>query len=540
MLDDDRWVDHSENVIAKIDSFEISLKRAQADYRAFLLSDHSGLLQSAEAELNLAYKEALELQKMTADNPSEKQRFETLVPLLQQRLNNFEADRELCLSGHFQKALQRFNDPRDPQASDSIDHLTAQTIVEEQNLLIKRRNSEAHSSRLTSVVIIAGGVASTLFAVFALLVIGQEIKKRESAQDLLQLNEHRLFQFLEAVPLGIFVLDEKGKPFYANQKARELLGRGILSFSENQDLSTLYSAYVAGTEEIYPAEKIPIVRALKGERSSVEDIEIHHPDGRVVPIQVWGTPVTDLKGKVSFALAVFSDITERKQVEEMKQSLISVASHQLKTPVAEINGYIENFLDGLVGDLTPQQKDYLMDMREIGLGNYRLISDFLNLSKIQRGLLEPSLERASWKTIVEFGLRDYREIIARKGLELRLEGLEEDLYVMADVDKVVEALRNLISNAVKFTDKGSIALKAYTDGRWGRLKVSDTGPGISDAAMKQMFSQKRILGEEAGRAGAGIGLYIVKRFLDAQGGEIAIETEKGKGTCFILSLPLAT
>lgn len=271
----------------------------------------------------------------------------------------------------------------------------------------------------------------------------------------------------------------------------------------------------------------------------VEDLEIHHPDGRVIPIQAWCTPVTDLRGKVNFALAVFGDITERKQVEEMKQNLVSVASHQLKTPVAEINGYIENLLDGLVGELTPPQRDYLMDMREIGLANYRLISDFLNLSKIQRGLLEPTLERASWKTIVEFGLRDYQEIIQRKGLSLRLEGLDQDLFVMADMDKTVEALRNLLSNAVKFTDKGSIALEARRDGRWGSLAVADTGPGISEAAMKQMFSQKRILGEEAGRAGAGIGLYIVKRFMEAQGGEVTVKTGKGEGTRFTLSLPLA-
>ncbi|HVZ80196.1 MAG TPA: ATP-binding protein [bacterium] len=539
MLDDDRRVDHSENVISKIEAFEINLKRAQADYRAYLLSDHSTLLQLAESEMNLAYKDALELQKMTEDNPSEKQRFETLMPLLQQRLQNFEANRSLCLSGHFEKAVEQFKALHPVQAMDPIDHLTAQTIAEEENLLIKRRDSETSSSHMTSMIVVAGGVAATLFAILALFAIGQEIKKREAAQELLQLNEHRLFQFLEAIPLGIFVLDAKGKPFYANQKARELLGKGIVAFSESKDLSTIYSSFVAGTEDPYPNEKSPVVRALNGERSSVEDMEIHHPDGRIIPIQVWGTPVTDLKGNVNFALAVFSDITERKQVEEMKQSLISVASHQLKTPVAQINGYIENLLDGLAGELSASQKDYLMDMREIGVANFRLISDFLNLSKIQRGLLDPSLERASWSTIVEFGLRDYKEIISRKGLELRLEGLEKDVFVMADMDKTVEALRNLISNAVKFTDRGSITLRVEVKAPWGTLRVADTGPGISEAAMKQMFSQKRILGEEAGRAGAGIGLYIVKRFLDVQGGSIAVETEKGKGTCFALSLPLA-
>jgi len=173
------------------------------------------------------------------------------------------------------------------------------------------------------------------------------------------------------------------------------------------------------------------------------------------------------------------------------------------------------------------------------MNNYRLICDFLNLSKIERGLMNANIERFPIHTIVELGLRDYETIIDRKGLKLFMEGLDPDLFVLADMDKMVETLRNLISNSIKFTDKGGIAIKAEVDGQWVRLKVSDTGPGISDVAMKQMFSQKRILGEEAGRAGAGIGLYIVKNFMEAQGGKVQVDTQKGKGTTFTLSIPKA-
>jgi signal transduction histidine kinase len=207
--------------------------------------------------------------------------------------------------------------------------------------------------------------------------------------------------------------------------------------------------------------------------------------------------------------------------------------------VGEINGYIENLLEGLAGELTAKQRDYLMDMREIGMNNYRLICDFLNLSKIERGLMSATLQKIPVKDIVQLGLRDYESTIARKGLKLSLEGMENGFCAMADRDKMVETLRNLISNAIKFTDKGAITFRVEADEKAVRLLVMDTGPGISEVAMKQMFSQKRILGEEAGRAGAGIGLYIVKHFMEAQGGSVQVETKKGKGTTFTLVVPRA-
>ena len=539
MMESGARVDHAINVLSSVHEFDSDLKKAQAANRGYMLYPNPYFLRSSVANTQRILPLARQTQQMTQDDPVLRGYFTELIPILESRVGASENFFRLLRAGQVKEAQRIFVNSKTIEANSRIDALVSAILVQEQNFLEDQKEQTSAHARRVLLILLAGAVTASLFAFFALFAIGREMKKKETAQDLLQLNEHRLFQFLEAVPLGIFVLDAKGKPFYANQKARELLGKGILPFSDTQDLSTVYGAYVAGTEEAYPAEKMPVLRALNGEKSMVEDLEIHHPDGRIIPVQIWGSPVTDLKGNVNFALAVFSDITERKQVEEMKQSLISVASHQLKTPVAEINGYIENFLDGLVGELSAQQKDYLMDMREIGLANYRLISDFLNLSKIQRGLLEPTLERATWGAMVEFALRDYKESVARKGLELKLEGLDGKFEVMADMDKTVEALRNLISNAVKFTDKGSITLAASKEGAWGRLRIADTGPGISEAAMKQMFSQKRILGEEAGRAGAGIGLYIVKRFMDAQGGEVAVETVKDRGTTFTLSLPLA-
>jgi PAS domain S-box-containing protein len=539
MMESDALVDHTMDVISHLQVLQYNLKKAQASYRSYLILGKPGLLKSVETSLNLAEKTALETQGMTEDNPVQVENFAQFIPLLQSRLTKGRLNIQLCLSGHVKEAIASFKDSQNSPNSSILDQWIDRMILEEQNLLAKRRDVEDANAHDTLNILISGACISIFFAFGALLAIRREIGQKEKAQELLQVNEYRLFQFLEAVPLGIFVLDKDGKPFYANQKARELLGHGIIKSADSDEMAVLNQAYLTGSNEPYPSQQLPMNRALKGEKSVIEDLEIHLADGQVIPLQIWGTPVFNMKEEIQYALAIFSDITERRHVEEMKQSLISVVSHQLKTPVGEINGYIENLLDGLAGELSPKQSEYLMDMREIGMNNYRLISDLLSLSKIERGLTSANLEKMPLLEIIQLSMRDYENILARKGLTLKLEGLDGIPDVLADRDKMVETLRNLINNAIKFTDKGGLTLSAEVKDRAILLKVKDTGRGISDTAMAQLFTQKRVLGEEAGRAGAGLGLYVAKHFMKAQGGDISAITQPGKGTCFILTIPRA-
>src|SRR5581483_4891280 len=176
-------------------------------------------------------------------------------------------------------------------------------------------------------------------------------------------------------------------------------------------------------------------------------------------LQVMGK---DEIGEVAEAFNTFVD--KLQTVDEMKLGLISVVSHQLKTPVAEINGYIENMMEGLTGELNPKQKKYLTNMREIGRDNYRLISDLLNVSKIERGVVVVDKKPVSIRQVAELSIRDYEESIRRKGLDLHREGFDSDFLIFADRDKIVETLRNIINNALKCTDKGSIALTLSSEG----------------------------------------------------------------------------
>jgi PAS domain S-box-containing protein len=136
----------------------------------------------------------------------------------------------------------------------------------------------------------------------------------------------RLEQFLDAVPIGIFVTTPDGHPHYVNREAERLLGRGVVPGAGPEDLAEVYSAYLAGTTDTYPAAAMPLVRALSGETSHVDDMEIRRPDG-TVPVEVWGSPVLAGDNSVEFAITAFADVSERRRAEEEVQLLSAITAN---------------------------------------------------------------------------------------------------------------------------------------------------------------------------------------------------------------------
>ncbi len=141
------------------------------------------------------------------------------------------------------------------------------------------------------------------------------------SRQLQRASERRLIQFLEAMPVGVAVLDAKGKPCYANRVAQQLLGKGVMPDATPARLAEIYKLYIAGTDRPYPPEKSPILRALKGESSTADDIEIRQ-EKKIIPVESTATPVYDEHGNIAYAIAAFSDITDRKKAEEDRANFI--------------------------------------------------------------------------------------------------------------------------------------------------------------------------------------------------------------------------
>ncbi len=142
--------------------------------------------------------------------------------------------------------------------------------------------------------------------------------------------EKQLTQFLDAIPVGVFVTEASGKPYYINQIGKQLLGRGLVESATAEELQAVYQAYLAGGDQLYPSDRLPVVKALQGESVTVDDMEIRHPE-RTIPLEVWGRPICDEQGKITYAIAVFKDITKRKQAEQ----LVTQYSRTLEIQVQE-------------------------------------------------------------------------------------------------------------------------------------------------------------------------------------------------------------
>ena len=132
----------------------------------------------------------------------------------------------------------------------------------------------------------------------------------------LRASESKMTQFLEAIPVGVGIVDANGRPYYANQRGIQLMGKGIDPAVATEQIAEVYQFYVTGTDRIYATENMPIIRALSGECTTVDDVDIRQ-NNATIPIEVWGTPIFDEQGKVVYAIAAFQDITERKQTEHL-------------------------------------------------------------------------------------------------------------------------------------------------------------------------------------------------------------------------------
>jgi PAS domain S-box-containing protein len=119
-------------------------------------------------------------------------------------------------------------------------------------------------------------------------------------------SERQLKKFLEAVPIGIAIIDAQGHPYYTNTKAQEILGKGVIPGTKPEEIARVYQNYIAQTNQVYPQEQLPIIKALRGEASKADDIEIHQGN-RIIPVEAWGTPIYNEQGELIYAIATFDN-----------------------------------------------------------------------------------------------------------------------------------------------------------------------------------------------------------------------------------------
>ena len=363
--------------------------------------------------------------------------------------------------------------------------------------------------------------------------IAKDISQRKRIEEALRDSEEKLRFMFESMGDGVVVTDLEGRIIEANRAVLAMAG-----YSRREDIIGK-----SGFDFIAPTELARAIEEnesnIKAGRGSTAEYTAVHKDGKEFKVEVIAAMLRDSSGRPQGFIVAVRDITERKRMEQMKTDFVSLVSHQLKTPVAGVKAYIENMLGGLTGDLSDKQRQYLLEMRILCVRNYRLISDLLSMSMIERGILSVNTQPITLKEVVDLAIEDYVKSIEEKGLALKIEEADSGVIVLADKDKLSEALRNVIDNALKFTDSGSITIKTGGKGGYGIIEVTDTGTGMSDNVLQTLFGKEKVLsgGPKAG-AGAKLGLYIAKSFMKLQRGDITATSAVGKGSTFVLKVPM--
>ncbi|MEG3986347.1 response regulator [Microcoleus sp. S28C3] len=323
-----------------------------------------------------------------------------------------------------------------------------------------------------------------------------EILKRQAVNEELKLvnealsaSESRLRQFLEALPVGVSVYNPDGSIAYFNQTAGELLGADTISESTAEQLAATYQLYVANTDELYPPDNLPILRALKGEFVKVDDVEIRQ-DGKIIAIEINTTPIFDASGNVAYAIAAFQDISDRKQAEKIladyqrtleaqiderteqlqqaalaaeaantaKSTFLANMSHELRTPLNSILGFAQIMEPS--PNLTLENRENMRIIRRSGEHLLTLINEVLDLSKIEAGRMTIDPKIFDLYRLLE-DLQDMFQLRAQNQELQLLFQRDPDVpqYVRTDDIKLRQVLINLLSNAIHFTQSGEIILK---------------------------------------------------------------------------------
>jgi signal transduction histidine kinase len=228
------------------------------------------------------------------------------------------------------------------------------------------------------------------------------------------------------------------------------------------------------------------------------------------------------------------------QTSKAKSEFLANMSHELRTPMNAILGFTEMLIDGLYGEVPADLKEPLTDIQLNGRHLLRLINDVLDLSKIEAGRMELALGEYSVREIVDIVHVSLRSLAAEKGLDFAISVPDNLAVAYGDNGRLTQCLMNLAGNAIKFTREGRVEIGVELIGGDLVFHVSDTGIGIPQEELENVFTEFRQVDAAVTReyGGTGLGLSITKRFVEMHGGRIWVESEFGKGCTFFFSVPL--
>jgi PAS domain S-box-containing protein len=329
----------------------------------------------------------------------------------------------------------------------------------------------------------------------------------------------------------------------------DLLGNRVDYFGALFEKSRAANEMLAGTREeywnlIHPDDRARVEQALKNHFETgttfSEEYRIGDGKGAYVNVADRATAIRNQQGTPIRLIGAASNITQRKQAEQMKSDFVSFVTHQLRTPLSGVKWMLELAMDTM--ENPEESRSYIQDARLSTDRLIGLVNDLLDISRLERGKWQITYRNLDIVEITQTVIDELTPLSAEKGLSLSMEAAEGLPPVYGDAQLLRQAILNLISNAVKYTpENGKIDVRVRRDGEQVLWSVTDTGIGIPKADMTRLFEKFYRAGnvQVVETEGTGLGLYLVRLIIERFGGKVWCESTEGAGSKFFFTIPPA-
>ena len=353
---------------------------------------------------------------------------------------------------------------------------------------------------------------------------------------------------MSSIGEGVMVIDGMRRIQLFNKAAQELTGWDEVS-AQNIEYNLVMQLKTADDQAMNEFND-PFIDSWK-KRSQVvhDDLVTTTRNGRKIQLNLSISPIFDANQAPSGAIALFRDISEEKEVERQKDEFVSTASHEMRTPVAAIEGYISLAMNANVATIDDRAKQYLEKAHDTIIHLGQLFRDLLSVTKAEEGKLTGHIEAVNLERLVQSAVDDMQFTIQKKNITLVYQKSDQTgkvvaplFYVAASPERLREVVMNLIDNAYKFTTEGGIKVVLDGNDKEVTVGVSDSGVGIAAEDIGHLFQKFYRIDSTATRTigGTGLGLYLCRRLIETFNGRIWVESKPGEGSTFKFTLPRLT
>lgn len=378
-------------------------------------------------------------------------------------------------------------------------------------------------------------------------------KKTSALANSLQSERVKSDIILSAIDDSVVYIDATGVIQLFNPAAAKITG-----WQTGEAVGVDYRSVVKLVDEkgvILPDDQHPFTNALQQKTAMrVDTAQLQNREGTSIAIDMTISPLFADDQTLQGLVSVIRDVTEQRRAEKQRADFISTASHEMRTPVAAIEGYLALALNNKVSKIDGKARSFLEKAHESTQHLGKLFQDLLTSAKAEDGRLTSHPVAVEMSEFLDKLTQDLKFVAEKKGLQMEYivgssagyadasKVIKPLYYVQADPDRMREVITNLFDNAVKYTETGKITIGLTGDAKVVQFRIHDTGPGIPAEDLPHLFQKFYRVDNSATRTigGTGLGLFICKKIVELYSGRIWVESTVGMGSTFLINLPRIT